>query len=1029
MKTLYFYALSLSCLFSLVGCGLQAPIGPDLFQPTSRVVYIGNTLLERAGLYGDLETLIQQHLPEHQLTFRNLAWSADEVALQARPEGFGTLDESLVRYEADVIIAAVGFNESFRGPEGLEAFRSQLSQWIQHLNATSFNGQSPPRLLLLTPIPNANTSKVQAGDHNNANIQLYAQAMKDVGKQEGVEVLDIYSSLSKAIPQQTDIFEDNGVHLSKKGYQIWAQLLFKALFHTAAPDIHEEMRAIVQEKNRYFFRRYRPINSFYYVGGRDSRRPIDFDPAMLQLQDLIANRDAKIHELAANPQANPEIDDSKVYQVPEYTGEREANQWLSVEEELAAFEIDPRFEVNCFASEEDFPELACPIQMRWDSRGRLWVSTSTTYPHAQPNQFPNDRIIILEDTNQDGKADTVKVFAEGLNIPLSFELGNGGVYVSEQPYLTFWEDTDGDERADKRTILFSGFGTEDSHHSLHDFAWTPDGDLIFRESIFHYSQIETAYGPIRTNNSSYYRYHPSTAKLTAFGSYYNTNPWGLTFDEWGQHMGSHPIFASAFHAPNPPYPQQHKRPYGFQAYSGTAGAEFIYSDHFPEDLQGYFIKNRYKPTNNIELHQWIDQGSHFVEEKVGDLIFSTNLSFIPVDIRQGPDGAMYICDWYNPVKGHAQYALRDRRRDKASGRIWRIRTKEKPLFAQRPSLAEMSESELLDVLKDDSYRFRYWAKRELRERNPQSVLEALDQWMEDLNPADSQIDRHKIEALWMYRSLDSYREQLLREMLVSPNKHARAAASRQLRYYGEHMPEVADLLQEMANDSSGLVRLEAMIAASYISTREVFEAILDVLNHEMDPHLSYVFDCAMHAQSMLPYWQHQEDLDKQHPLLEGFLTAYQAKYDSIGHRFMNRKRPVEGEEGIEDKVFRITISALPERMMYDVTAFTVRPGQEVEVTFVNPDATQHNLVFVQPGSEEEVGMKANALARLPNALETNFIPESDKLMWYTELVSQGASQTLRFRAPDQIGSYPYICTFPGHWMIMKGEMLVEGSNS
>ena len=157
---------------------------------------------------------------------------------------------------------------------------------------------------------------------------------------------------------------------------------------------------------------------------------------------------------------------------------RGANKFLSAADEKAAFKVDPSFEVNCFASEEDFPEMACPIAMRWDKHGRLWVSTSVTYPHVYQGQKPYDKIIILEDTDQDGKADKCSTWANDLHIPLSFVLdGNGGVYCSEQPHLTHLTDRDRDGKIDHREIVFTGFGCEDSHHSLHDFMWTPGGEV------------------------------------------------------------------------------------------------------------------------------------------------------------------------------------------------------------------------------------------------------------------------------------------------------------------------------------------------------------------------------------------------------------------------------------------------------------------------------------------------------------------------------------------------------------------------
>ena len=213
------------------------------------------------------------------------------------------------------------------------------------------------------------------------------------------------------------------------------------------------------------------------------------------------------------------------------------------------------------------------------------MSCSSTYPHVYPGNEPHDRLIILEDTDGDGKADKSTVFADNLHLPLSFEFGDGGVYVSQQPHLTFLKDTNNDGKADVQRIVYTGFGTEDSHHSLHDFVWTPDGDLLFRESIFHHSQVETPYGPVRQADSGWFRYTPQTHRLIAFGSYYSTNPWGVTFDDWGQHMASHPIYAAAFHALNPPYPQQHTAPKGLQAYSGTCGHEFVDFKTFPDELQ------------------------------------------------------------------------------------------------------------------------------------------------------------------------------------------------------------------------------------------------------------------------------------------------------------------------------------------------------------------------------------------------------------------------------------------------------------
>ncbi len=281
----------------------------------------------------------------------------------------------------------------------------------------------------------------------------------------------------------------NGIHLNDEGERIFAEALFRATFGVAPPQASGSLREAIVDKNRQFFRRFRPLNTFYYTGGRNKDYGyLDFLPAMRNFDLMVANRDQRIWDLASGKAVPARVDDSQVPPLPKAIESRGANEWMTAGREQQAFRVDPRFEVNLFAGEEQFPDIANPIQMRWDTRGRLWVSCSLTYPHVYPGQEPRDKLVILEDVDGDGRADKSTVFADDLHIPLSFELGDGGVYVSEQPRLSFLKDIDGDDRADIHQTLLSGFGTEDSHHALHDFTWTPDGELLFRESIFHHSQ-------------------------------------------------------------------------------------------------------------------------------------------------------------------------------------------------------------------------------------------------------------------------------------------------------------------------------------------------------------------------------------------------------------------------------------------------------------------------------------------------------------------------------------------------------------
>lgn len=998
---------------------------PLEIQKGSRIAYIGNTLLEREQYFGYIESGIQAAYPEANLVFRNLAWSADTPEIQPRPDNFADLEQHLTYEKIDIILASFGFNESFEGDEGLEAFRQSLTSYVGKLQTSAFNGNSAPQIVLLSPIANENIPNVKAASLNNKNLRLYTRAMEEVADALGVGYIDVFTPTRKAMNNPRSNLTFNGVHMLESGYELLARVIIRQLTGEGVTQFNQKIRQEVIDKNRQFFRRYRPLNTYYYTGARNkSYGYLDFLPAMKNFEIMVGNRDKRIWDLAQGRDVAADPVDANLPEMPVTSQSRGANEWLSPDEELAAFKVDPRFDVNLFASEVEFPDVACPIQMRWDTRGRMWVSCSTTYPHVYPGQEPNDKIVILEDTDGDGKADKSTVFADDLQIPLSFELGDGGVYISEEPHLIFIKDTDGDDKADFKRILFTGFGCEDSHHALHDFIWTPDGDLLFRESIFHNSQVETPYGPVRARNSAWFQLNARSHQLTSFGSYPNTNPWGVTFDQWGYHIASHPIFAAAFHATNPPFPSQHPRAQGIPAYSGVCGHEFVDFDFWPEDMQGGYVKVRYKPTNRVEFHTWSQQDDHFNEKYQSDIIFSTNLSFIPVDLKFGPRGDMYVVDWYNPVKGHMQYSLRDERRDRKSGRIWRVVPKGVTL-PPAPKVAEQPLPHLFKLLERDENRIRYMARMEIRERNDKTVTKALNPWVKELvvkNP-DANQWRTMVEALWAYRASNGFNHRLWRKVLNGDNEHARAAGVRLLRFWHTRISrdKAIGYLKNAVEDSSQFVRMEAANAASYVGGEDALKAILPLVDKPMGTHLKYALTCSFGAESLRTHWMG----NPQFASVGNFLTSSKAK-DEFAEPGATAS---QGQFDNQKDLSVINISCVPERMRFTKETFEVKAGKPVKLVFTNPDATDHNLVIIKPGTSSAVGMAANEMARDPENMKSDFIPSSEKdsIIAYTPMIGpqrKSKISVLRFVAPEKPGTYPYICTFPGHWIIMKGTMVV-----
>ena len=1030
---------------------------PLELKPKQRIVLIGNTLFDRMRDYGQFEAMLQQRFAKEEITVRNLAWSADEVALRPRPDGFGDLNEHLTEAKADVILAAFGFNESFKGIEAIPEFETLLKAFLIELKSHRYNGTSAPRIVLVSPTAVEDLgAPLPPAKPTNKRLSAYTESMKKVAAAEGVGFVDVLAPTLEAFAKKA--LKDgartiNTIHLTDSGYTLFAESLFNGLFSETPPQAKPEVRAAVEEKEKQWFYHYRPLNYFYIKGGRmEPYGVVNFPGELKKLAQMTEVRDSVIHAIAQGKTTVPSIaaiptlpDDSKTEPLPEITGDRPINTWHSPADELKAFKIDPRFEVNCFASEEDFPDLfKKPIQIRWDAQGRLWVSTSVTYPQVYPGQAPQDQILILEDTNRDGKADKCSVWADKLQIPLSFEFGDGGVYCSEQPNLIFLKDTDGDGKADLKKVVLSGFGTEDSHHALHDFAWSPDGALIFRESIFHHSQVETPYGPVRARESSFFRFDTHTQRLQAFGSYMSTNPWGICFDDWGFHMGSHPVFAEAVHALNPAYPDQHV-PAGayFPAYSGTCGQEFLHNTHWGQEFHNHFARVRYKPTNEVELHEWVEKDSHFEEKKVGQILQSSDLSFIPVDCKCGPDGALYICDWYNPVKGHAQYSLRDTRRDKSSGRIWRV-TKKGAKLQEPVKIAGEPVEKLLELLKSDDLRTRYLVRGELRERsNDEAEMIATSMFEAIGNGPLGDINRvRKVEAAlssnprpaldlveltpWLLTNginCKGVPGGLISIVMKSGNQLARASAVRQMRW---HFGDIENGLHEFgnaANDPSGLVRLEAAIAASYIGTPEALESALDLLKHPMDEYLTFALRTALDSHTLKPHWFNNAAFMQKHPELEKFLKDSEPKKAVFGQKKkkVEKPDPFDAQAGLQV----VNVSTVPERMLFTNREFHVKAKAPVKLVFENPDVTAHNLVLVQPGAADEVGLAGNEMAKDASGMAKGFIPDNPKILHHTKLLNQGDSETLRFLAPEKPGRYPYICTFPGHWLVMKGEMVVE----
>jgi putative heme-binding domain-containing protein len=507
--------------------------------------------------------------------------------------------------------------------------------------------------------------------------------------------------------------------------------------------------------------------------------------------------------------------------------------------ERKSFIVADGFEVNLFAAD---PKIAKPIQMNFGPDGRLWIASSEIYPHIKPGEKANDRILVVEDKDGDGVSDSTTVFANGLLIPTAVAPGDGGVYVANSTELMHFSDTNGDGKADKERVVLSGFGTEDTHHILHTLRWGPDGMLYFNQSIYIHSHIETPWGVRRLNAGGIWQMRTETMELEVFARGW-VNTWGHHFDQWGQSFVTDGAGGEGINyaIPGAAYPTAQGLPRIFHGLNPGSpkycGVEIVSGRHLPDDWQGNVLTNDFRG-HRVCRYIISDDGAGYAAREQVELIKSKHVAFRPIDVKMGPDGAIYIADWYNPIIQHGEVDFRDPRRDHVHGRIWRVTRKGSPLV-KNPQLTKASVPQLLEHLKSPEDWTRQNAKRVLKEAGAKPVVGTLKKWVADLDKSDKQFERNRLEGLWVYQSVDVAEPQLLNAVLRSPKPECRAAAVRVLKHWFDEVPNGLELLSAAVLDEHPRVRLEAVRVLGNIGTPNAVEIAMGAIDSPVDRFLDY----------------------------------------------------------------------------------------------------------------------------------------------------------------------------------------------
>ena len=625
----------------------------------------------------------------------------------------------------------------------------------------------------------------------------------------------------------------------------------------------EELRQTILKKNELFFHRWRPQNNTYlflfrkHEQGQNAKEIPQFDPLIEEQEQKIAGlrapRSHKIEFTKGSGEARP---------TPSIAKKQPAPPIDLTPMPHPQFDVDPNLEITLYAEN---PLLAKPIHMNFDERGRLWVASSEVYPQIKPGQTATDKIIILEDTDGDGKAEKSTIFADGLLIPTGILPGDGGAYIGASTELLHMKDTDGDGVADQKKVVLSAFGTEDTHHILHTLRWGHDGQLYMNQSIYIHTHAETPHGVIRLNSGGILNLRVPTMELGVHMKGL-VNSWGHIVDDFGQSFATDGAGGEGI---NWVMPQAMYFTYAGArriinsvspgSYPKFCSLEMIRGPHFPDDWQGNLI------TCDFRAHRVVrfaidEKDSSYVTREMPDIVRTKDVAFRPIDVKIGPDGALYIADWSNPIIQHGEVDFRDPRRDHEHGRIWRVSYKGRKTVPPARLDTAATPALLANLASPDLFT-KEQSRRLLKERGT-GILPALKSWT-----AKQTAEQNQLEALWLHQAIDIVEPKLLEQLLEAKDGRVRAAAVRVLAFWQERIPadpvklasawqgwapaplpldraEIAtartlDLLAARVADDHPRVRMEALRALARIPSTRAAELALSVLNKPLDSKLEY----------------------------------------------------------------------------------------------------------------------------------------------------------------------------------------------
>jgi putative membrane-bound dehydrogenase-like protein len=533
-----------------------------------------------------------------------------------------------------------------------------------------------------------------------------------------------------------------------------------------------------------------------------------------------------------------------------------AHAGLDPEEAAKAMTVPDGFKVTLFAGE---PDVVQPIAQAIDDRGRLWVAEAYSYPHHVPEAEARDRILIFEDDDGDGRFDRRKVFIDKLNLVSALEVGFGGVWVGMAPYFLFIPDRDHDDVPDgKPEILLDGWHSEDTHETLNTFTWGPDGWLYGCHGVFTHSRVGKPGTPDdqRTPlNAALWRYHPTKHEFEVF-AHGTSNPWGVDFNDQGQAFLTACVIPHLYHMIQGGRYQrqagQHFNPYtysdiqtialhrhwvGDTPHGGNnrsdaaggghahAGAMIYLGGSWPAEYRNQIFMNNIHGAR-LNEDRLAPQGSGYVGDRAPDFLLANDSWSQILNLQYGPDGQMYLIDWYDANQCHHGNAAGH---DRTNGRIFKVSYKNaKPVKA---NLAAKSDAELIELLLNENDWYVRHARRILQERG---VNPSLHEPLAKLAFEHAESTR-RLRGLWALHAVGGLSEERIGRGLTHADPYVRAWTI-QLAFE-DRRPSAATgktLAAMAAGDSSPVVRLYLASAADRMSREERAPIVRRLVEHAED---------------------------------------------------------------------------------------------------------------------------------------------------------------------------------------------------